>query len=206
MLPVRPWQQQGQQAPAVYACEAPASSRQPATRKPRRGSSLASPDAGHTALSQHDHAARRPAPTARASCRPPPCLRCRVRWSGLPARPPRLPRRAAAARWLGCRQVAAAPRGAGLPSGRGRCPGSCSRVRPGCPGAAVTRAARARPTVGKKNSNAEEAVALLPAKGAGTATAHVVVQHSARHANHSPNNKLGARLGAARTPTKDDIV
>jgi len=81
-----------------------------------------------------------------------------------------------------------------------------SRVRPGCPGAAVTRAARARPTVGKKNSNAEEAVALLPAKGAGTATAHVVVQHSARHANHSPNNKLGARLGAARTPTKDDIV
>jgi len=64
-------------------------------------------------------------------------------------------------------------------------------------------AARARPTIGKKNSAADEAVALLQPKGTGTATANVVVQHSARH-NHSPNNKLGGRYAAARTPTKDD--
>ena len=57
----------------------------------------------------------------------------------------------------------------------------------------------------KKNSTAEEAVALLQPKGTGTATANVVVQSTARH-SYSPNNKLSGRFGAGRTPTKEDIV
>ena len=184
MLPVRPWQQQGQQAPAVYACEAPASSRQPATRKPCRGSSLASPDAGHTALSQHDHAARRPALTARASCRPPPCLRCRVRWSGLPARPPRLPRRAAAARWLGCRQVAAALRGAGLPSGRGRCPGSLQQGAARLPGGGGD-ARRARQADGREEEQQ---------RGGGRGAA------AGQGRRHGDRARRRAALGAPRQP------
>ena len=63
-------------------------------------------------------------------------------------------------------------------------------------------AACTRPMLGKKNSAAEEAVALLQPKGTGTATANVVVQHTARQ-NFSPNSK---RHAASRTPTKDDIV
>ena len=67
------------------------------------------------------------------------------------------------------------------------------------------RAACARPTIKKKNSTAEEAVALLQPKGSGTANANVVVQSTARH-SYSPNNKLSGRYASGRTPTKEDIV
>lgn len=57
----------------------------------------------------------------------------------------------------------------------------------------------------KKNSTAEEAVALLQPKGSGTASANVVVQSTSRH-GYSPNNKLSGRYASGRTPTKEDIV